>query len=367
MRIHYIVPIFLFVILGCSSKAQDNLVFKNASNSNFSYQGRTELMKDSTAILIGSASSIEFLVKGDSINLYLQSGNNTHNYVVISINDEYQKRYKIDSKSKTTITLSLPKNDQNKIGIFKATEAASGNVIFYGVDAIEISTINNDKEFLIEFIGDSITCGAAADPSDVPCEDGEYLDHHNAYLAFGPRIARALNVNFLLSSVSGIGIYRNWNDEHLEEPILPEVYENLYLNNDGSKKYDFSVQPDVVNICLGTNDLSNGDGVKSRLPFSKEKFVVNYIAFLKTVYSRYPTTQIVLLNSPMIIGETNDLLVSCLKEVQNYFEENSTHKITILELNDLYINGCISHPSIEDHKAISEKLIPFFKNLLNNK
>ena len=53
---------------------------------------------------------------------------------------------------------------------------------------------------------------------------------------------------------------------------MPQVYENLYLNLDDSKKYDFSIKPDIVNICLGTNDLSYGDGVKPRLLFNREKF-----------------------------------------------------------------------------------------------
>ena len=148
---------------------------------------------------------------------------------------------------------------------------------------------------------------------------------------------------------------------------MPQVYDNLYLNTDASKKYDFSIKPAIVNICLGTNDLSNGDGVKTRLPFNKEKFVANYIDFVKTVYSHYPNTKIVLLNSPMIIGETNDLLVSCLNEVQNYFITNTDKNPIIFELNKAYNSGCSTHPNIEEHKEIAEKLVPFFKNLLNNK
>ncbi len=367
MKVRFIVPILLLALISCSKQSNSILLYKKANNPSFSYQGRIDVLKDSSIALISSASSVEFYVEGDSINLHLQSGNNTHNYVVVTINNEYQKRFKIDSKSTTVIQLSLPKKVQNKIGIFKATEAGSGAIIFYGVDAKEISPIINDKEFFIEFIGDSVTCGAAADPSDVPCGTGEYLDQHNAYLAFGPRISRALNVNFMLSSVSGIGIYRNWNDENIEEPIMPQVYDNLYLNTDATKKYDFSIKPAIVNICLGTNDLSNGDGVKTRLPFNKEKFVANYIEFVKTVYSHYPNTKIVLLNSPMIVGETNDLLVSCLKEVQNYFEINTDNKPIIFELDKAYNSGCTTHPNVEEHKEIAEKLTPFFKNLLNNK
>ena len=169
----------------------------------------------------------------------------------------------------------------------------------------------------------------------------------------------------MLSSVSGIGIYRNWNDENIEEPIMPEVYENLYLNTNSTKPYKFSRKPDIVSICLGTNDLSNGDGTKTRLPFNKEKYVSNYIDFVKVVYNHYSNTQIVLLNSPMIVGENNELLVSCLKEVQEYFAVNYEKSILLFEFKKEYINGCNYHPSIQDHKEISSQLMPLFKSVLN--
>ena len=92
-------------------------------------------------------------------------------------------------------------------------------------------------------------------------------------------------------------MYRNWNDEHLEEGIISDVYEKLYLNEDISKPYDFAFQHDLVNICLGTNDLSIGDGEKERLPFNEEKYISNYISFIKTVYKHAPHSRIVLLNS----------------------------------------------------------------------
>jgi hypothetical protein len=68
--------------------------------------------------------------------------------------------------------------------------------------------------------------------------------------------------------VSGFGIYRNWNNKNNKEAIIPDVYENLYLDTDTSKPYDFVFKPDIDSICLGTNELSNGDGLKQRLPFN---------------------------------------------------------------------------------------------------
>lgn len=134
---------------------------------------------------------------------------------------------------------------------------------------------------MIEFIGNSITCGAAADASDIACGTAEYHDQHNAYMAYGPRLARMLNVNYMLSSVSGIGIYRNWNTDG---PSMAQVYEKTDFQENGTAMWDFSrYSPDVVSISLGTNDFSNGDGKTPRKPFDAEAFVSNYLKFVVSV------------------------------------------------------------------------------------
>lgn len=84
---------------------------------------------------------------------------------------------------------------------------------------------------------------------------------------------------------------------------MTQIYKNLYLNIASSKKYDFSIKPNIVTICLGTNDLSDGDGIKPRLEFDRQKYLTNYIIFVETIYKHYPNTKILLLNSPMIDGE----------------------------------------------------------------
>lgn len=361
---HKIIPSFLLIIfMGCNLKNDPNLQYFNATNKLLNYQGRFEVLKDSSVALISSAASVDFLVESDSIHIYVQSDNNSHNYISIIINGENLGRFKVNSKNISKISLQLKSQGENHISIFKATEAGSGAIIFKGIDSQKLLQPTILKKATIEFIGDSITCGAASDTTFVACNEGEYLDFHNAYLAYGPIIARNLHVNFILSSVSGIGIYRNWNDEHLLEPIMPEVYENLYLNTDTSKKYKSSIAPDIVSICIGTNDFSKGDGFKKREPFQKEKFTSNYINFVNTVYNNYPQAKLVLLNSPIIGDEQNAILNSCLEEVAQYYSKKQK-TILVFKFDKVYNNGCSYHPSISDHQKMAKSLTPFFKELL---
>ena len=338
-------------------------------NTHYSYSGRVELLDENKVILIGAASSVSFDFKGNSCSISLQSMEDHQNYVSLELDGKYIGRIRIEKGESKSFPIEVSeKKELHHLAIYKATEAANGGVLFTGTTAklTESKTLKTKKK--IELIGDSITCGYGNDASTIPCGKGDWYDQHNAYWAYGPVLSRALNIDYVLSSVSGYGMYRNWNDEHTEEPIIPEVYENLYLDKDKSKPYDFKFQPDLVSICLGTNDLSEGDGKKPRLPFNEEKYVSNYIEFIKTVYKHAPNSRIVLLTSPMVSGDRNETLVRCLKKVIQAFENDTVHKkIELFEFQPMTPKGCGYHPDIADDKVMADQLIPYFKQLLNEK
>ncbi|MEI9946860.1 MAG: SGNH/GDSL hydrolase family protein [Chitinophagaceae bacterium] len=219
----------------------------------------------------------------------------------------------------------------------------------------------------IEFIGNSITCGMSNDTKEIPCGTGKWYDQHNAYWAYGPRVARTLNADFLLSAVSGIGMYRNWNSL---SPTMPQVYESAYLDIDSAQRWNFNNYiPDVVSICLGTNDLSNGDGKKERLPFDSSAYIKTYVEFIGTIYRHYPSTQIALLTSPMIAGSSGELLLACLQSVKEKSKALYAGKpvIEIFKFKPMVPKGCGSHPDIDDHQVLANELLPFFSKLLGNR
>lgn len=336
----------------------------------YDYSGRMEHLGNNKTILIGSASSISFNFTGNKCEVYLKSVDSYahHNYVSLVLDGEYIGRLKVEKGETKSYSISITKDlNEHNLTIYKATEASNGGILFDGTTA-NLVEIKHTKKKKIEFIGNSITCGMGNDTKEIPCEAGEWFDQHNAYWAYGPILSRTLKVDYMLSSVSGIGMYRNWNDEHEYEAIMPDIYKNLYLNKDNSTQYDFKFQPDLVSICLGTNDLSDGDGTKPRLPFNKEKYISKYIDFIKTVYKFSPKTRIVLLNSPMVSGDRNTILIKCLNQVIAAFKKDKKHKkIAIFEYQSMQPKGCGSHPDIEDHKVMAQQLETFFKKLLDEK
>jgi lysophospholipase L1-like esterase len=276
----------------------------------------------------------------------------------------YQKRIRVGKDSSVPIIISALKDGPHEVWIYKATEAATGAVYIRQITGSGVKVLPNPNAPLIEFIGNSITCGAAADPSEVACGAGQYYDQHNAYYAYGPRSARSLGMNYILSSVSGIGIYRNWNSDG---PTMPQVYEKLDLQLNDRPQWDFSkYRPTIISIALGTNDMSNGDGKKPRLIFDSSIFVANYIKFVQLVKSKYPSAQIVLLSSPMVGGQRGQLLENCVtavkSEIDRLFPESKP--VALFFFKPMQARGCSGHPNVEDHAIMAEQLTPFLKKFL---
>jgi lysophospholipase L1-like esterase len=330
----------------------------------YTAKGRTEILEGNNIALIGSASSVTFGFKGNrcTVNLSTKDTYEHHNYAVIEVDGQYYSREMVQP-SGTSVTVMVKDNEKHTITVYKATEASNGTLIFKSAEG--------DKEKpkkKIEFIGDSITCGMGNDTLAMPCGRGLWFDQHNAYYSYAPIAARSVGADYILSSVSGIGMYRNWNDEHDKEAIMPDVYENLYLNKDSSKPYKFGFAPDVTCIALGTNDFSDGDHKKERLPFNEDKYIGNYINFINTIYKHSPKTQIVLLSSPMVTGERSATFIKCLEKIKDQVNSERGHKeVKLFTFSAVTPHGCGSHPEIEDDKLMAAQLAPYLKTLLNEK
>src|SRR4051812_10995903 len=192
--------------------------------------GRFAVNKDHGLEMISSAVHFGFSFEGTECRIFATiSAKEGHNYLQYELDGEYQKRVKIQSNAMAPLILKSANPGKHTVWIYKATEASSGPIYIEKVTGKNIKPIKRPSSPIIEFIGNSITCGAAADPSEVPCGTGVYHDQHNAYFAYGPRVARALGTEFVLSSVSGIGVYRTWN---ADGPSMPQVYEKVDFQED---------------------------------------------------------------------------------------------------------------------------------------
>jgi hypothetical protein len=352
------------LLLACASSKNQIAATDTLSATDLHPYGRALVQNDQLE-LISSAVHFGFSFEGGECEIFTSLPDwMDHNYLQYELDGVYQKRIKISKQSKEPVRITTPGKKRHVVWIYKATEATTGPVFIQKISGKNIKALASSNAPLIEFIGNSITCGAAADPSEVPCGAGEYHDQHNAYSAYGPVLSRKLGVNYILSSVSGIGIYRTWNRE---EPSMPQVYEKADFQVNSSRNWNFAqYNPQIVSIALGTNDLSNGDGKIARSPFDSARFVNEYIKFVQLVRSKYPSAQIALLNSPMVDGNRNALLQNCLTAIKNKVDslQPSAKPLALFFVTPRKGRGCTGHPNLEDHAAIAEELFPFFQQLL---
>jgi lysophospholipase L1-like esterase len=327
--------------------------------------GRAFLNQQQQLELISSAAHVGFSFEGRECQVYVTLPNGQdHNYLQYELDGVYQRRLKVLAGSAAPLAIVAPRTGRHTVWLYKATEAHTGPLAIKKVTGQAVHALAEPKAPLIEFIGNSITCGAAADAVEVPCGSGAYHDQHNAYLAYGPRVARALHTSFVLSSVSGIGIYRNWNSAG---PTMPEVYEKLDFQAQNPQYWNFATYtPQVVSIALGTNDLSAGDGKTPRPSFDSARYVGAYLQFIKLVKSKYPWARLALLSSPTSSGKNRELLQRCLTAVQQ--RTNAAYPasppVATYFFQPMQARGCTGHPSVEDHALLAKELEPFFRQLL---
>ena len=272
----------------------------------------------------------------------------------------------------------LPKGEHS-ITFVKRSEANVGYTDFLGFEFDgPILEPGPKPARKIEIIGDSISAGSGDDlplhkgqnPDETYCKEDDWgVPYHDAYLTFGAFAARALDAEYHVTAVSGIGVTRDYSSNtSYDLRTMPEVYDKLYLEQTDSPDWDTSKYvPDAVVIALGTNDFSPGDNSPDmpREQMTVEKFVPPYEDFIDELMGYYPDAEIFLLSSPMLSDTWPDpsfMYKSSLEDAIAQIEADYADKggkVHALNVLDTPGKGCGTHPSASEHQQIAEQnLIP---------
>ena len=350
------IRVFLLLLLSLLSAC-------NASQSlqesfSFSTGGRVQIHPDGSLIdLISAGSYVELRsAGGNELVLKLEQGHEKYGWYVLELDGVYAERGKVLLGAEKK--LKVPKGVKTA-RLYKATEASNAEITVRVPKNFKMHATPKKKK--IEFIGDSITSGMGNDTT-IACGSENWYDQHNAYYSYAAIAARMVGADFLLSSVSGMGMYRNWNTEYREEDSMPEVYQYLHLSRAKEGEFDNSFAPDVVVIALGTNDLSRGDGSKFRKDFDYNHFVRRYREFLELVSKKYPLAEIVLSNSPMLHSKDSELLQEALNEVRASVDFSS--RVHLFRYENIVPTGCGYHPSIAQDQQMALQISPLLNTLL---
>jgi hypothetical protein len=357
----------LVIITSCSMKSKNAIDSFPAHYPRLLWYGRTLENNAGHRALVGSASSLKFRCFGDEATVWMQnvSTQGIPNYYTLIVDGKRYDRIAITSDTFIAITIPIvTKAETHDIEIYKETEPYCGQILISSVDAMGMGELPYLQAKHIELIGNSIMAGMGADISVSPCGQGQWCDQHNAYDAFGPRAARALNCQYAITAVSGMGMYRNWNTDG---PVMKDVYESVTLSPDTTTERIVygAYSPDVIVTCIGANDLSDGDGVTPRLPFDSTKFISAYLDFINIIHTQYPQAKWLLLNSPVNDVAKDEMFRACLDAIKKQAPAAMQGLMVETHYFDLMNpTGCDGHPDVQQHEVMAKEMEGKLNSLL---
>lgn len=357
IRSAYFLYLLFITTLGYSQKQVQPSVLQliEADHPDIQYTGRIDFTNPKRPKFWASGVYIKAKFRGTMCDVYINDevpGGTNHNYLTIAVDNRAPIRLKTRYKTDTIrVVRGLPAGEHT-VTICKDTESGIGYLEFVGLGCQQLVPLPAKPIRKIEFIGNSITCGTGMDVSEVPCGKGQWHDQHNAYMAYGPRIARQLNAQYQLTSVSGIGLIHSCCGLTI---TMPDVFDKVNQRAN-AVPWNFSrYTPDVVTICLGQND-----GVQDSTTFCRA-----YVQFVQTIRGRYPNAQIICLTSPMADAKLTAALKTYLTGVVDYMHKQSDKQVQSFFFSRSYNSGCDKHPDLAEHELIASELAPYLKKVMN--
>lgn len=358
MNINPVFCLFLLAtIISCAAgkqKKENQPQYFEADHPLLRYGGRIDFRDAKAPRLFQPGTYVEAQFEGTTCQIIIEDqqlwGKN-QNYLELVVDGESRRvktRGAVD-----TITLQQGLNEgMHHLMVVKNTEANIGWIKVKGLICNKLLELSPAATRKMEFIGNSITCAAGADASEVPCGTGQWQDQHNAYKSYGVLTAQNLNAQWYLNSVSGIGLIRSCCDMEI---LMPQVYDKIDMRGD-SLAWDFKqYQSDVVNVCLGQND-----GIQDSVAFCSA-----YVQFLDRLRGYYPSAQLICLTSPMADEKLASVQRRYLTGVVNAMNQKGEHKVDKYFFSKQYASGCDYHPNLEEHALIAEELTTFIRKKMN--
>ena len=330
-------------------QSKEEMQFFQGDDSRIRYVGRFDFSDVHSPKVWAPGAFLEFDCIGTegfiTIEDELKFGK-THNYIQLVV-DGRSMRIKLNSKLNRVQLFSGKQAKKHHVLICKNTESAVGYIKIRRVECKQLLRIKKRKKPVIEFIGDSITCGNGADPSRIPFGKGSWYDYHNAYLSYGARLARSLRADWILSAVSGIGMNHSCcGIKH----TMPDVYEQTGFHQE-NEKWSFRVKPQIVFITLGQND-----GVKAMRQYEK-----NYVRFLSRLRKRYPSSYFICCTSPMADQTFKEKFNVSLQKIVQIQRKKGDNKVSAFSYKGTYTAGYDKHPTLLQHQQIMNELMMFVR------
>lgn len=341
-------PLLATIIVIFSSVTQiDAEVLIPAGSSLINYYGRFDFSTPGSAKFNWSGSTIEAAFVGRSIGIELSDGQADYD---IEIDGAFHSTIQTQAGISYYNVSDQLSDAAHAIRLIQRSEnhwSAATFRGFYVADGKKLLAPPQKPARKIEFIGDSYTVGYGNESAARSCSSAQLRQYTNTNKSFGKLVTDAFHAQSIVLGWSGQGMVRNYGDAAKKSQTpYPYYYKNTLGAVGGV--WDFSQWvPDLVVICLGTNDFST-------TPYPDDTMYRNaYHAFIDTIKGYYPDASILCVSTPT--GPVVTHVKKIVADEVAVFNHNKTYYAEFP--SNLAFSGCDWHPSVADDKAIAGNLI----------
>lgn len=267
-----------------------------------------------------------------------------------------------DGQDTSTYDLSLDiteithkiKNDQAIIYVYKRSESMMSRTELVSVETDgKILTCDVDQKRLkLLFIGDSLTCGYGnlSSDTDIPF-DTSYEDGLNAYASLA---AQALQADYEIVAVSGIGLYKSI----YANVTMPSIYEQYDIYD--TTPYPFVDDKDYIVINLGTNDYSYMKFlVEPTRIYEEKRFIETYKGFIQRIKEIHKKSHIIIISQ----GKRQGPIDAAIEQLVKDLNDTTISHFRTSDIKEEDGMGQQYHPTVVTHQRWGNEIKNFIESI----
>lgn len=328
------------------------------SNLNINYYGRIDFSDPEAPKYCWSGVIIEAAFTGSTIGMKIDHSNA---YYDIEVDDSRDTLIHVTSSGEYvfdknlpdgnhTVKIKLRSEDHNTVASFQGLLIADGGKI--------ISTPPKPTR-KIEFIGDSYTAGYGVESLQRECYTSRTNDtlnrYTNAHTAFAANVTKAFHAQSIILGWSGAGLVKNYEETTTKRSSTPfSYYYDRVLDANNEKPWDYtSWIPELVVICLGTNDYTYNRNPSSNPAPDDSMYIGDYHKFIARILNNYPDASILCVSTGDATFEKN-----VKKVVSEQHSVYNNPKVYFAPYPSSMENtGCDWHPNVKDNVKVADVLV----------
>lgn len=311
-----------------------------------------------------TCSGVEFSFTGTEVHAHLVVPENAGDPVLMGVfvdgEEECTSYLLLENTDEDVVLAEGLEDGEHTIRLLKLSEARFGLVVLQSLwtDGGDFAP-TEAKERLIEFVGDSITCGFGTLASE---PDSPFLtSEEDGSLTYAYLLSQYFDADFRFVSTSGIGVCRNnTGDETITMPVV-YPYVQYYLQKEMGTSASADqlwmdtdhAEADLVVLHLGTNDEAS---IPAEEPGGREHFQQSYTEFLKQVRLINPQAMILVTYGTMKL----EIAPYIDQAVADYVQQTGDEAIASYTYDFLAKNEIggmtASHPSAFSHQMMADAL-----------